>query len=85
MDNRNIKSKTNYRQALEERPINAEKVNRQRKVKRGNKNLITENYINTTYSYIHTHTYIYIYKHIYTIRTYILVHTHIHIHTYIYK
>jgi hypothetical protein len=47
MDKYNIKSKTNYRQALEEKHINAEKwtnkqTNKQTEMRRGNKNYITQ-------------------------------------------
>jgi hypothetical protein len=45
MDKQNIKSRTNYRKALEEKRINTEKVNKQTKMKRGNKNMITKKYI----------------------------------------
>jgi hypothetical protein len=45
MDKHNIKSKSNYTQAFEEKHINTEKVNKQTKLKRGNKNMITKNYI----------------------------------------
>jgi hypothetical protein len=46
MDKHNIESKTNYRQALEEKKhVNKEKVNKQTKMRRGNKNIITKNCI----------------------------------------
>jgi hypothetical protein len=50
MDKHNIKSKSNYRQALEENHINTEKLankqtNKHTKMGRGNKNMMTENYI----------------------------------------
>jgi hypothetical protein len=44
MDKHNIKSKTNYRQAPRKKYINTKKVNKQIKMKRGNKNM-TRNYI----------------------------------------
>jgi hypothetical protein len=44
MDRHSIKSKTDYRQALEEKP-QCRKVNEQTKMKRGVKNVITKNYI----------------------------------------
>jgi hypothetical protein len=44
MDTHNTESKTNYRQVLEEKHIKAEKlINKQMKVKRGNKNYLTQN------------------------------------------
>jgi hypothetical protein len=45
MDKHNIKTKTNYRQALEEENTIIQKVNKQRKMKRDNKNTITKKYI----------------------------------------
>jgi IS5 family transposase len=44
-DKQNLKSKTNYRQAMEEKHINAEKVKKKINMKRDNKNRITKNYI----------------------------------------
>jgi uncharacterized protein YutE (UPF0331/DUF86 family) len=43
MDKHNIKSKTNYKQALEENTLIQE--SKQTKMRRGNKNMITKNYI----------------------------------------
>jgi hypothetical protein len=46
MEKHNMKTKTNYRQALEEKHINTEKyVNKQTKMRRANKNMISKNYI----------------------------------------
>jgi hypothetical protein len=45
MDKHNIKSKTNYSQALEEEKHYYRNVNKQTKMKRGSKNMITKNYI----------------------------------------
>jgi hypothetical protein len=44
-DRHNIKTTTNYRQALEEEIILIQKVNKQTKQRSGNKNVITKNYI----------------------------------------
>jgi hypothetical protein len=48
MDKHNIKSKTNYRQALEVKHINTEKVNKQTNIKKGNKKMITKKFIYRT-------------------------------------
>jgi hypothetical protein len=44
MDKHDIKTKTNYRQALEEENTLIQK-SKQTKMKRGNKNMVTKNYI----------------------------------------